>query len=424
MSQDIDEEWKQFMNSKYNDAESSGEDEDENEAEIIGGNATYCNPPPSKVAINTKNTINTKGIKNINSQRLKKGEDVEFVYSDEENLENGENGENDLTDYSNVPKPTNIYISTKSKIAYLNQTIDLKKIFWDVPVIPYTTAQNGVIKKQIKFNSVDIAELNIMQEKLKQELYYEEQIITSINNPDGRVKFKDIRKLSIGISRKDIMSYRCKKKSAFYNCFVMILRIKIGPIFKEFHIKVFNTGKLEIPGIQTDEIYEAVLENILLTIQPHIEEQVSYQKTSDTVLINSNFNCGFYINRELLFDILKYNYNIECIYDPCSYPGIQCKYYYNKVLGVKMGVQKTSDKTNTDIVQVSFMIFRTGSVLIVGMCDEYVLMAIYEFLKDMLKKEFCNIGQPVNPDHVLNKDKKKKVRRKTISINYEGVNLF
>jgi hypothetical protein len=148
-----------------------------------------------------------------------------------------------------------------------------------------------------------------------------------------------------------------------------------------------------------------------------MSESLSYQKTSDTVLINSNFNCGFYINREALFDILKYNYNIECIYDPCSYPGIQCKYYYDKCLGVKMGMQKTSDKTNKDIVQVSFMIFRTGSVLIVGMCDEYVLMAIYEFLKDMLQKEFCNVGQPVNADHVLNKDKKKKVRRKNISIN-------
>ena len=82
-----------------------------------------------------------------------------------------------------VPKATDIYISTKSKIAYLNQEIDLKNIFWQIPVIPYATPTNGVIKKQIKFNSVDQEELNFIQNKLKQELFVDEQIITSINNP-------------------------------------------------------------------------------------------------------------------------------------------------------------------------------------------------------------------------------------------------
>jgi len=392
MSQDIDEEWKMFMTSKNFGGEDASDDEDEDEIDmynLASKNATYCNPPPQ-----------------INS----------FVTG--VSLDHGEDdGPEFVIDYSNVPKPTEIYISTKSKIAYLNRPIDLKTIFWNIPVIQYATPKNGVIKKQIKFNSATVEELEAMQEKLKKEIYYEEHIITSINNPTGRVKFKDIRKLSIGISKKDIMSYRCKKKSAFYNCFVMILRIKIDETFKEFHIKVFNTGKLEIPGIQTDAIYESVLENILKIIQPHIDEELSYQKTSDTILINSNFNCGYYINREVLFDILKEKYNIECIYDPCSYPGIQCKYYYDKKLGVKLGTQPSSSKKDSNIVRVSFMIFRTGSVLIVGMCDENVLMEIYEFLKDVLQKEYASIVQNVNEEHALNKDKKRKVRRKNITIN-------
>ena len=51
-----------------------------------------------------------------------------------------------------APEPTDIYISTKSKIAYLAEPIDLK-IFWEIPVMPYATPLNGVIKKQIKLNS-------------------------------------------------------------------------------------------------------------------------------------------------------------------------------------------------------------------------------------------------------------------------------
>jgi hypothetical protein len=230
------------------------------------------------------------------------------------------------------------------------------------------------------------------------------------------------------------MSYRGKKKQAFYNCFVMILRIKIDGLFREFHIKVFNTGKLEIPGVQSDSIFEIVLQNILSNLQPYVSTQLSYKQTSDTVLINSNFNCGFYINREALYDILKFKYNIQAIYDPCSYPGIQCKFYYNNDLNQQMqnGMQLSADNVknmkdkkekakanalaNINVVEVSFMIFRTGSVLIVGMCEENVLNDIYAFLTNMLKAEFKHICQSIISPHMLLKDKKKKARRKVVII--------
>jgi hypothetical protein len=150
------------------------------------------------------------------------------------------------------------------------------------------------------------------------------------------------------------------------------------------------------------------------------------------VLINSNFNCGFYINRECLFDILKFKYNIQCIYDPCSYPGIQCKFYYNEDLTEQTGIQPADSKDNAKdehgkknknkkIVEVSFMIFRTGSILIVGMCNEDVLYLIYEYLKVLLEKEFHKINQKIiTSDNKIVKDKKKKVRRKNIQITIQA----
>ena len=316
------------------------------------------------------------------------------------------------------------------------------KIFWDIPVIPYATATNGVIKKQIKFNSKTPEELNDIQERIQKELYYEEHIMSHVDNPNGRVKFKDIRKITIGISKKDIMSYRSKKKQAFYNCFVMIIRLKVDGLFREFHIKVFNTGKMEIPGVQNDSMFELVLTNIIDILQPYTEKKLEYNKKSDTVLINSNFNCGFYIDRERLYDILKYKYNIQAIYDPCSYPGIQSKFYYNSELGIQTGSKekgsnpkekgpknknkdkdtelkdKCKDKEKTNITEVSFMVFRTGSVLIVGMCEENVLVEIYEFLKTLLKTEFSEIYQGLidMESHNLIKNKKKKIRKKIITV--------
>ena len=323
----------------------------------------------------------------------------------------------DLT--SEAPKATNIYISTKTKIAYLDSQIDLKQVFWQVPVIPYATPANGVIKKQMKFNSTAIEELAYIETRLKDEKYFEEYIITHIDNPAGRIKFKDIRKVSIGVSKKDLMSYRCKKKSAFYNCFVLILRTKVLDSYKEFHVKVFNTGKLEIPGVQSEPLFEQILVQVLETLQPYVDHPIGYKPNStETVLINSNFNCGFFINRETLYEILKFKYNIQSIYDPCSYPGIQCKFYYNPDVGIQNGSQISEENKHLydNIMEVSFMIFRTGSVLIVGRCDENVLLVIYEFLKIILNNEFKNIFQKNVKAEEGIKDKKKKVRRKNITI--------
>lgn len=326
---------------------------------------------------------------------------------------------------SEPPKSTQIYISTKTKIAYLSNPINLKEIFWLIDVIPYAKPINGVVKKQMKFSLENQEELTFIQNKLKDETYVEEHIITHIDNPTGRIKFKDVRKISIGICKKDIMSYRCKKKSAFYNCFVLILRMKVEDIFKEFHVKVFNTGKLEIPGVQCEKNFQMILQLVIETLQPFTEGILGYKDNSnETVLINSNFNCGFFINREILYETLKLKYNIQAIYDPCSYPGIQCKFYYNPDIGLQNGCQISEENKHLykNVNEVSFMIFRTGSVLIVGKCDENVLLIIYEFLKDILINEYKNICQQNSSTTSQNiKDKKKKLRRKTIIIEVENL---
>ena len=404
----IDDEWSSFISNHYEDDKEDELELDEDgdldlEADLVLESDEIIDVFGNSNKRSKNNNANAN--KNINSN----------------NTNANANANSTIT----IPEPTEIYISTKSKIAYLTEPVDLK-IFWDIPVIPYATASNGVIKKQIKFNSKTPEELNIIQEKLQKELYYDEHVMSHIDNPNGRIKFKDIRKITIGISKKDIMTYRSKKKQAFYNCFVMIIRMKIDDLFREFHIKVFNTGKMEIPGVQNDVMFELVLKNIIEILQPYNETQMTYNKKSDTVLINSNFNCGFYIDRERLYDILKYKYNIHAIYDPCSYPGIQSKFYYNNDIGVQTGIQINSENKEKykNVTEVSFMIFRTGSVLIVGMCEENVLIEIYEFLKKMLRAEFNEICQGLIDLELHNsiKNKKKKIRKKIITV-IDGASL-
>ena len=106
--------------------------------------------------------------------------------------------------------------------------------------------------------------------------------------------------------------------------------------YKELHVKIFNTGKMEIPGVKDDKfmfyVLDFMLKNILnplfinknklkgkqcVTKTKESGEKLHYLKnTMHTILINSNFSCNYEIKRDALFNLLKYKYNIGVIYDP------------------------------------------------------------------------------------------------------------
>ena len=231
------------------------------------------------------------------------------------------------------PKCSDIYISTKTRTCELNSTIDLYNIFWKLKVIKYHEPVEGIIKKSMKFNCNNEQETETLEENIKK---YKEpnmlvNIISQVNQVKGnKKKYKDVRKIDLGLCKKDLISFRKKKKGAFYNCFAIILRIKYKKVFKEVHVKIFNTGKLEIPGIQYDDLLITTLNKVIEILKPFTIDTLIYKKDKiDTVLINSNFSCGFYVNRDILHKKLKYTYKIQSAFDPCSYPGIQCKFFYN-----------------------------------------------------------------------------------------------
>lgn len=283
-----------------------------------------------------------------------------------------------------VPESSALYISTNTIISYLNQPIPLIELFWKLEIIPYHTQQEGIIKKQIKLNSTTPSELhNIDAQISKSPRYGYRTTIKHIENERGNIKYKNVSKITIGISKKDIISYRLKQKGAFYNCFVLILRVQIDDTFKEFHVKIFNTGKIEIPGIQNREHLPYIIRILMSQLQLHYPDLSYNKENEEVVLINSNFNCGYFINRDTLYHKLRYEKNISAVYDPCSYPGIQCKIYYTD----------TEDIVTTPIPKntVSFMIFRTGSILIVGKCTLTVIHKIYEYIVNLLKETFESI---------------------------------
>lgn len=297
-----------------------------------------------------------------------------------------------------MPECGKLNISTKTKILYFNTRLDLEYLFWNLPLISYDDVDEGIIKKQMKFIFNEKEQVRLFEDKIKNINFPVETIILNqVDNPNGRVIFKDTRKVSVGMSSSCVLGGN-KKKSAFYNCLVIIYRIKIDTYkFKEFHIKLFNSGKVEVPGTQSEEMIDVISRIINNLIQTNIEHEVKeLTEKRETVLVNSNFDCGYCLNREILVKIIKKDNVMKCKYDPCNYPGIQCKY---KLSGDKC---------------MSVMIFRTGSVLIVGKCEDEGLYEIYNYIKKLLCDNFVNIYE----SNYIHKNKKnKKIIKKTICVS-------
>ena len=360
-----------------------------------------------------------------------------------------------------------LYISTQTQIFFLNTSeIDVDHIFWNIPVIEYAIPATGVIKKQMRIISKDKDEFATYQTSLKQYKYYAEKIMKQIDNPKARkIKYKDVRKLTVGVSKKDIMNCHGKNKNAFINCFAMVLRVQYHSVYHEIHVKVFNTGKLAIPGIVDDGLLVETKNILLSVLQPCFQDlalklipaadsplvkrlvrgkknngksdtlggnsnssksHFEYVKPKGNVLINSNFNCGYYIQQEKLKAILRDKYRLNPSYDPSMYPGVKCKFFYKNDLPadntIQNGILGEDDKnvTMTELdelskdkyTKVSFMVFRTGNCLIVGNCTKEILHFVFEFVKTILMDEYEHI-KAINDVPVV-KMKKKKPRKRVV----------
>lgn len=386
-----DEEWLQFCENNYTF------DANENKAmeSICNTNSIYGNAIDDNISS-----------ANIEYDIKDKCKNVEFVDVDNTVI--------------SIPKPTDIYISTKTKIGYFEKEVDIAEVFWQIEIIPYQQISKGIIKKQMKIATEDAKYMKFVDSFSK--------ITPNCELFDlSKGKNKYVKKISIGTNKKDLVSYRTKKKGAFYNCFVLYFRIQTDEGYKEMHVKIFNTGKIEIPGIKNDYLMNIVLDEIddLFNKKLGLNNAIK-RDTFTTVLINSNFNCGYYVNREKLVDILKGKYCLSTSYDPCSYPGIMSKFYYNKDIETieKINVNYVNQTHKEDSNVLSFMIFRTGSILIVGKCNENILYKIYDFIKNILATEYVNVSQKNINDFKMDDNEapsettntKKKIKRVIINM--------
>jgi hypothetical protein len=334
-------------------------------------------------------------------------------------------------DIHNIPIPTNTRISTKTKISHLSSTIDIFNIFWNLKIVNYDLQEEGVIKKRMRFKSNTPDELNhVLEQKnnVDPKYYTVENIVKHIE-PTNRIEYRDERIYSIGIFTKDITEHNdCTE---FFNCFTVILRIiDENNRFKEYHVKVFNTGKLEIPGSHCMETFPQILQRIINILQPYVDKPLTYEHRAfeDMVLTNSGFHCGFNVNLNALCYILKTFYNVPTSYDNTSYQGVKFKMYYNSetncvqpndgITNTKTSNSKFKKKNKMNIndfgiYDTTCVVFQTGSCLIIGKYDDNMSSKIREFMLSVLHTHYAVLCYNVNVVFRI-KNKKTARRKKTM----------
>jgi len=159
-----------------------------------------------------------------------------------------------------------------------------------------------------------------------------------------------------------------------------------------------------------------------------LEPNVCKIKDYKIVLINSDYYLGFEVKRNILHELLCHKYNIFSSYEPCIYPGVNSKYYFNtnnedKEFEGKCYCNVYCDgKGNGDgngkCKKITVSIFQSGSIIITGARNMTQIKTAHKFINNVINDNY----EIIKKDDVdfLNVNEKKKVikLKKSQIINY------
>lgn len=208
---------------------------------------------------------------------------------------------------------------------------------------------------------------------------------------NDRIKYIEHGVNNKGINHKNSKSRKNEKKKFFYNQIT-------AHIFEEkiINVKIFNNGKIQMTGVKNINQGENVLKILIDTIKnipddildKIITNKLLHSNPMEVALINSDFDCGFKIKREILHrKIIEKGYYSS--FEPTIYPGVNIKYYFNKekqnngICNCKS--QCNGRGKNGFCKKITVAVFNSGKIIITGGQSYEQLNKAYEFIDDILK---------------------------------------
>lgn len=201
---------------------------------------------------------------------------------------------------------------------------------------------------------------------------------------------------SRGFSEKSLIKKRKKKKKKIFYNQSTIHVIHDGKIM---NVKLFNNGRIQITGLK-NETQAGKLVKKLLDYFKDFEVIGDYAELIDNkiVLINSDFDLGYQIDREKLHNAIVEN-DMYSSYEPCIYPGVNIKYFINvnNSCGIceceKICNGKGTGCGDGECKKVTIAVFKSGKVIITGGRNKEQINETFRFITNFIESKKHIFGQ-------------------------------
>tara|TARA_B100000902_G_C27290607_1_gene906917 strand:- start:1308 stop:2072 length:765 start_codon:yes stop_codon:yes gene_type:complete len=175
-----------------------------------------------------------------------------------------------------------------------------------------------------------------------------------------------------------------KKRKFFYNqVTIHVVKHKI------VNVKIFNNGGVQMTGLKSKEQGEYVVNILKNLLQQHglVPNDVSLSPIK-IVLINSDFDFGQEINREMLHRLIVEE-NYYSSFEPIIYPGVNIKYYFNT--NNRAGICQCGDicngkGQNGNCKKITIAVFKSGKIIITGGQSIQQINTAYNFITSFLSE--------------------------------------
>ena len=253
-------------------------------------------------------------------------------------------------------------------------------------------------------------------------------------------KYIEYRKSDWEYINKGLELLNSEKREHFYNSCTIILKPDMER--RPVNVKLFCNGQITITGglqnkdgmdavnrllgyLKTDnnnflnneelddETYERFTNNkkcgkkVNGNLEPENIEIIKY----DITMINSDFKLNFNVDRDKLYELIRGDIKMRCVFDDSIYPGVKIYYYWNLFNKDNKGVCQCSDMKKCNgkgnglgdnkCKKVTVVVFQSGSVMITGANSDHQIENVHKDILKIINENYTKIIKFSIKDHIM-----------------------
>jgi TATA-box binding protein (TBP) (component of TFIID and TFIIIB) len=160
------------------------------------------------------------------------------------------------------------------------------------------------------------------------------------------------------------------------------------------NIKLFNNGNFQITGLKHPDEGVDVMNELFQHLKKTGACTGKLEVTNyDVCLINCDFKVRYQVRRDVLYKTIVQEYNNDCSFEPCIYPGVKIRYFFNRDTkeandnGICRCERSCSLKSKANIcTKVTMSVFQSGCAIITGARSLEQLNTVHKYISRIMNK--------------------------------------